>query len=344
MGSANPSKYRIVLDAMGGDFSPVNEVIAAGEIVKNHPEIDLILTGDKQAIQKVMAEKGISFPEANIIHASQKIDMSDSPVAALKKKPDSSISVGCKYVSEGNAQAFVSAGNTGAVVTASTFILGRISGIERPTMGTFFPNEAGVSTIFDVGAFVDSKPQHLLGYARMSTIYVREIYNIPAPKIGLLTVGEESEKGGKTIKETHGLLKDSGLNFFGNIEGRDILKGTVNIVLCDGFVGNIVLKFGESVPKFLKTLLKDYASKSIWNKLKVLIVRNVLREALKPLDYQYYGGVLLLGVKSVSIIGHGSSTPLAITNMVLRAKDCIEKEVVKKIEAAIAESPMKETE
>lgn len=344
MGSGSPAKFRIVLDAMGGDFSPVNEVIASGDIIKNHPEIDLILTGDKEAILKTMAEKGVTFPEDKIIHASQKIEMSDSPVAALKKKPDSSISVGCKYVADGNAEAFVSAGNTGAVVTASTFILGRIEGIERPTMGTFFPSEKSVSTIFDVGAFVDSKPQHLLGYARMSSIYVREIYNIASPAIGLLTVGEESEKGGKTIKETHALLKESGLNFFGNIEGRDILKGTVNIVLCDGFVGNIVLKFGESFPKFLKTLLKEYASKSIWNKLKVLIVRSVLREALSPLDYQYYGGVLLLGVKNVSIIGHGSSTPLAIKNMVLRAKDCIEKEVVKKISAAIAESPMKESE
>ncbi|MCC6550581.1 MAG: phosphate acyltransferase PlsX [Ignavibacteriaceae bacterium] len=344
MGSGSPSKFRIVLDAMGGDFSPVNEVLAAGEIFKNHTDIDLVLTGDKQAILKTMAEKGVSFPQEKIIHASQKIDMSDSPVASLKKKPDSSISVGCKYVAEGNAEAFVSAGNTGAVVTASTFILGRIEGVERPTMGTFFPSESSVSTIFDVGAFVDSKPQHLLGFARMSTIYVREIYNIASPSIGLLTVGEESEKGGKTIKETHTLLKDSGLNFFGNIEGRDILKGSVNIVLCDGFVGNIVLKFGESFPKYLKTLLKEYASRSFLNKLKVLIVRSVLRQALSPLDYQYYGGVLLLGVKSVSIIGHGSSTPLAITNMVLRAKDCIEKDVVKKISAAIAESPMKESE
>lgn len=333
--SSNNTKNRIVLDALGGDFAPLNEILAVGDLMREYPGIELYICGDREIIEKTLLENNISFPAERIIHATQRIDMSDSPVSALKKKPDSSISVGCKFVANGNADAFVSAGNTGAVVAASTFILGRLPGVERPTIGTFFPNEAGVSTIFDVGAFVDSKPQHLLGYAQMSTIYIKEIYGIDNPSIGLLTVGEESEKGGKTIKETHALLKNSGLNFYGNIEGRDILKGKVHVVLCDGFVGNIVLKFGESFPKFLRYMLVEYSKKSIFHKLKVGLLKGVLKEALAPLDYQSYGGVLLLGVKNVSIIGHGSSSPLAIKNMVLRAKDCLDKNLVVKISEAI---------
>lgn len=336
--SSDKQKKRIVLDALGGDYAPLNEILAVGDLIREYPEIDLYLSGDKSLIESTLKEHNISFPSEKIIHASQRIDMSDSPVSALKKKPDSSISVGCKFVADGNAEAFVSAGNTGAVAAASTVILGRIPGVERPTMGTFFPNETGVSTIFDVGAFVDSKPHHLLGFARMSSIYLREIYGIQNPSIGLLTVGEESEKGGKTIKETHALLKNSGLNFYGNIEGRDILKGKVHVVLCDGFVGNIVLKFGESFPKFLRHMLVEYSKKSFFHKLKVGLVKGVLKQAMAPLDYQTYGGVLLLGVNNVSIIGHGSSTPLAIKHMVLRAKDCLDKNLVAKISDAIAKS------
>jgi phosphate acyltransferase len=236
------------------------------------------------------------------------------------------------------ADAFVSAGNTGAVVTASTLIMGRIAGVERPTIGTFMPSAAeDVCTVFDVGAFVDSKPQHLFGYAVMSSIFVKEIFNIANPTIGILSTGEEDEKGNKATKEAHAILKKSNLNFVGNIEGNDVLKGKVNIVICDGFIGNILLKFGESVPKFLKHLLKHYAEKNIFNKLKVGIIKSVLKEVLKPLDSQNYGGVPLLGVKGISIIGHGSSSVLAIKNMVLRAKEMYDKNLITKIEKSLEE-------
>lgn len=336
-GNKNP-KVRIVLDAMGGDFHPLNELLGADMVNREYGDvIEIVYAGDKEKLLQICKEKQISINPGNILHADQIVTMEDSPIKALKEKPNSSLVIGTSAVGRGEGDAFVSTGNTGAVVTASIFNIGRIDGVERPTIGTYFPNMSGVCTIFDVGAFVESKPHHLLSFARMSDIYVRELYGIERPTIGLLTVGEETEKGGALIKETHKLLTQSGLNFHGNIEGRDILKGVVNIVLCDGFTGNIVLKFGESFPKFMKHMLKEYAEKSFLNKLRVAMVRGVLKEALLPLDYQAYGGVPLLGVKKVSIIGHGSSTPLAIKNMILRAYEMHRKNLPSKIGAAISQ-------
>ncbi len=328
-------KIRIVVDAMGGDFSPVNDVLGAVEAAQKDNSIEVILVGIKDKIIEVLDSKNIDHNLVTIVHASEVISMSDSPASSVRTKQDSSIVVGCKMVRDGKADAFVSAGNTGAVATSATFNIGRIKGVERPTMGTYFPNEAGITTIFDVGAFVDSKPNHLLGYALMASIFVENIYGISNPTVALLTVGEEEEKGGKVIKETSELLRNSGLNFIGNIEGRDILKGKSNIIICDGFTGNIVLKFGESFPKFLKHLLVEYSKKGLIQKLKVLIAKGVIKDALKPLDYQEYGGVPLLGVNGACIIGHGSSTPYAIANMVKRAKDIVEKQVNQKIESRI---------
>ncbi len=331
----NKSKCRIVVDAMGGDYAPDNAVEGAVQASEKNKDFDLFLVGKKEEIINVLTKKNLTFNENFIVDAKQIIEMGESPVSALKLKPESSIVLGAKMVKEGKADAFVSAGNTGACVSASTLIIGRLKGVERPTIGTFFPNETGITTLFDVGAFVDSKPQHLLGYAVMANIFVKEIYKIEKPTIGILSVGEEDEKGNKVTKETSELLRKSSLNFVGNIEGRDVLKGKTNIVICDGFVGNILLKFGESVPKLLRHLLKKYAEKSLLNKLKVGILKNSLKEALLPLDYQEHGGVPLLGVKGISIIGHGSSTPKAIMNMVFRAKEMYDRNLVHKIETSL---------
>lgn len=328
-------KCRIVVDAMGGDYAPQNAVVGAVNAVNERNDFELFLVGKKKLILEVLKKNNLVFPEEKIIDADQVIEMGDNPSDAIKMKKNSSIVVGCKFVADGNAEAFVSAGNTGAVVMASTLFIGRIKGVERPTIGTFIPNQTGVTTLFDVGAFVDSKPHHLLSYGIMSSIFVKEIYGIDKPTIGLLSVGEEEEKGGKTIKEAFDLLKNSKLNFVGNVEGKDILLGKTNIVICDGFVGNILLKFGEAVPKLLKHLLKSYAEKSLFNKIKVGLFRNTLKKALVPLDYQQYGGVPLLGVKAISIIGHGSSSELAIKNMVIRAKEMVDKDLVNKIQNSI---------
>jgi len=329
------SHCRIIVDAMGGDYAPQNAVIGAVHASMSDPSIELFLAGQKQAIINVLISNNLKFDYDKIIDADDVISMSESPTTAIKSKPNSSIVLGTKLVREKKADAFVSAGNTGAVVAAATFNIGRLKGVERPTIGTFIPNATGVTTVFDVGAFVDSKPAHLLGYGIMSSIYVKEIYGIPEPTVALLSVGEEDEKGNKVTKEAFELLKRSRLNFKGNVEGRDILAGKVNIVLCDGFIGNILLKFGESVPKLLKHLLLSYSKKNIINKLKVGMFKNILKEALQPLDYQGYGGVPLLGVNGVCIIGHGSSSVTAIKNMVLRAKEMYDKQLTYKIEESL---------
>ncbi|RKY99236.1 MAG: phosphate acyltransferase PlsX [Ignavibacteriae bacterium] len=259
--------------------------------------------------------------------------MSDSPTSSLKKKPNSSIVVGAQLVRDNKADGFVSAGNTGAMSVSSIFNIGRIKGVSRPTLTAPFPNEKnGFTFIADVGAFVDSKAQHLLGYAILSSVFIEEIYGIKNPKIGLLNVGEEEGKGYPLITETSKLLSESGINYVGYVEGKDIFKGSVDLVVCDGFIGNILLKFAESIIPFLRARVKDYASKSVMNKVKAGISRTPLREALKNANYELHGGLPLLGLNGISIIGHGSSTPLAIKNMVLRAKEMYDKNLIKKIE------------
>jgi len=331
----NSLKCRIVVDAMGGDFAPQNIVLGAVQALSENGNIELFLVGRKDEIKKVLSSNRLSFNEDNIINADQLIEMGENPVAALRLKPNSSIVVGAGLVKDKKADAFVSAGNTGAVMSASPLIIGRISDIARPTIGAEFPNINGKCYLYDVGAGKDAKPQHLLEYAVMGSIYAREIGNIPNPSIGILSMGEEEGKGNELSEAAAKLLKKSSLNFVGNVEGRDILIGKIDVIICDGFVGNILLKFGESVVNYLKFKLKEYSQKSFWKKLKVGLVKNSLKDILRDFDYQEYGGVPLLGVNGISIIGHGSSTPKAIKNMVLRAEEMHKKKLVSKIEISI---------
>ncbi len=331
----NTSKCRIVVDAMGGDFAPLNAVVGAVNALEEKQNFELFLAGRKQEIQKILHSNKLSFKEENILHAEEVIDMGEQPTTALKSKKNSSIVVGAAFVKENKADAFVSAGNTGAVMAASTLIIGRIPGVGRPTIGQAMPNQKGISTLFDVGASVDSKPRHLLEYAIMGTIFTREIYGIQNPTVGILSVGEEESKGNEVTLAAAELIKKTNLNFVGNVEGRDILKGTVHVVVCDGFIGNIIIKFGESVLDFLKFKFKEYAGNGLINKLKIGLVRSSLKNILKDFDYQEYGGVPLLGVNGISIIGHGSSSAKAISNMVFRAVEMYEKNLIPKIANSI---------
>jgi glycerol-3-phosphate acyltransferase PlsX len=337
MNNSDPdtSRCRIIVDAMGGDFAPQNSVEGAVEAYNHGKEFDLYLVGREKEILQVLSAKNLSFDKNFIINADEVIEMGDTPTVALKKKPNSSIVIGAQWVRDKKADAFVSAGNTGAMMAASTLIIGRIPGVGRPTIGAYMPNQSGVCTVFDVGASVDSKPKHLLEYAIIGTIYAREMFGVDNPSVGILSVGEEESKGNEVTIEAAELIKKTKLNFIGNVEGRDILKGTANVIVCDGFVGNILIKFGESVVPFLKYKFKDYADKSIFNKLKVGLVRNTLREILKDFDYQEHGGVPLLGVNGISIIGHGSSTTKAIKNMVLKANEMHQKKLISKIGSSI---------
>jgi glycerol-3-phosphate acyltransferase PlsX len=331
------TKCKIVVDAMGGDYAPQNAVLGAMHALAEDKDIELILIGKEKEILKVLAENNLTLGDAKIVHTDEVIEMGETPTTAIKNKRGSSIVAGINLVKEKKADAFVSAGNTGAVMAAATLIIGRIPGVGRPTMGAPMPNTSGVCTLFDVGASVDSKPKHLLEYAIMGSIYTKEIFGIDNPSIGILSVGEEETKGSEVSLAACELLKKTNLNFKGNVEGDDILKGSVNVVICDGFTGNILLKFGEGVLTLLKFKFKEYAEKGITNKLKMGIVKGAMKEIMKDFDYQEQGGVPLLGVNGICMIGHGRSTAKAIKNLVLRAKEMHSKNLIKKFESSIGQ-------
>jgi len=331
------SKCAIAIDAMGGDFAPHNAVVGAIEAFHEKKDFDLYLVGRKDQIEDVIKKNNLDFNSDFIVHADQVIDMHDHPTDTMKTKPNSSMAVGAKLVKEGKAHAFVSAGNTGAMVVNSIFGIGRIKGVSRPTLTAPLPNSNdGFTFLADVGAFVDSKAQHIFEFALLSSILLREIYGIENPRVGLINVGEEDSKGYKLTADTAKLLRESNLNFIGNVEGNDIFKGTADLIVCDGFIGNILLKFAESMPSFLKAAIKNYASKSTGNKLRVSPfgfppTKRAFKESLSKADPDNVGGLPLLGVNGISIVGHGSSSTLAIKNMVLAARKMYHKNLIAKI-------------
>jgi glycerol-3-phosphate acyltransferase PlsX len=331
------SHIRIAVDGMGGDFAPGNIVAGALDALReSNNRFEILFVGPEPVLKESLAHYKSGGLRYTIVNAEQVIDMHDGPTAALRKKKDSSIAIGVALQTEGKAEAFVSAGNTGAVMSASTLILGRISGIGRPTIGTFLPAENGVCLVVDAGANVDCKPQHLLEFGIMGSIYTKEMLGIPKPSVGLLNIGEEDSKGNEVVKEAYKLLKASKLNFIGNVEGKDILKGKAHVVVCDGFVGNVVLKFGESVPAFLKGTIRQYVNQNIFRKLVGLFMRSSMRAAFKSMDYEEYGGVPVLGVNGVSIVGHGKSTPKAVKNMIFKAEEMVKKNINRRIQEALA--------
>ncbi|MBF8249294.1 MAG: Phosphate acyltransferase [Bacteroidetes bacterium] len=335
---------------MGGDFAPANEVAGTVQALREtHNAFEAILVGKEGEVQEQLTKHSVAGLPITVVNAAEVITMEDSPTAAVKQKKDSSLAAGMRLHQEGKADAFVSTGNTGAVLSASTLILGRVKGVGRPTIGAFFPSEQGVCLLVDAGTNVDCRAQHLYEFAVMGSIYVQEILKIGNPTVGLLNVGEEKKKGTEIVQEAHRLLESSKLNFVGNVEGRDILKGKVNVVVCDGFVGNVLLKFGESgnvllkfgesIPSFLKSRLKRYASGRMFRTLMVALMRGPLRTSLKDMDYEEHGGVPVLGVNGVTIIGHGSSSPKAIKNMILKAVEVAKSQINKRIEEALAQTP-----
>lgn len=322
---------------MGGDFAPHSVVSGALDALRQtRNRFEVLLVGPDQQVRaelETFDQRGLLF---QIINAKEVIDMQDAATSPLKQKKDSSIAVGITMHKNGQADAFVSAGNSGAVMSASTLILGRIEGVGRPTIGTFLPSEQGVCLVLDAGANVDCKPQHLFEFAVMGSIYTSKILQIDSPTVGLLSIGEERSKGNEVTLEAHKLLANSKLNFIGNVEGGDILKGKANIVVCDGFVGNVVLKFAESVLDLLKSRFRTQAATNIFRKIWVGMMYGTLKKILKDFDYQEHGGVPLLGVNGVSIIGHGKSTPKAIKNMILRAEEMVQNNINRHIQEALS--------
>ena len=293
---------RIALDAMGTDGAPSSEVAGAVAAVEADRDVHVLLVGDEAALTDHLSR----FPRQNrisVVHAPDRIMASDAPASALRR-PNSSISVGLSLQKNGEADAFVSAGSTGAVMAASLMLLRPLRGVDRPTVATLFPTEGGLTLVADVGANIECKPGQLVEFARLGAIYMQDLQGLETPRVGLLNVGTESEKGTEVLQAAHRLLAASDLNFVGNVEGGDILRHTCDVAVCDGFTGNILLKFYESVAAFVVRKLSPG--------LRGNGLREEVQDRLRDLDYAEQGGAPLLGVNGVSVICHGRSSPRAI--------------------------------
>ncbi|MCE1166240.1 MAG: phosphate acyltransferase PlsX [Bacteroidetes bacterium] len=335
------SRIRIAVDAMGGDFAPEYPVLGAVEAAKENPGIDVFLVGPEDKIKSVLDKNPAPLPNLKIVNADEYVTMDDVPAEVFKTKPGSSLNVALRMQREKQADALVSAGNTGAVLTHSTLRLGRIPGVGRATIGAQLPTMKGSTMVFDVGATVDCKPGHLVEYAVMGSIFVNDIYKIENPTVGLLSIGEEKVKGNALSLEAYELLEKAPVNFVGNIEGGDILRGKVDVVICDGYVGNILLKLAESVLDLLKFKFREYAELGFFKKIWIGMMYGTMKKILKKFDYQEQGGTPLLGVNGVSIIGHGKSTPYAIKKMIFRAEEIAKFGINKKIESKLKEINLK---
>jgi glycerol-3-phosphate acyltransferase PlsX len=320
---------RIALDAMGTDQHPATEVDGALAALRELPgEFTIVLVGDRPQIEAELARwEDYPADRLEIQHAPDLIAPSDSAAAAVRRKPDSSIVVGLRLQREGRADAFVSAGSTGAVMAASLFLLRPLPGVDRPAIGTILPTSAQPLLLLDAGANVDCRPQHLLQFARLGSVYVEDVWQRPRPRVGLLNIGEEPEKGDELTVEAHQLLAESGLNFVGNIEGRDVIRGTCDVLVADGFVGNVLLKFYESVTGLMHGLLRTALAEAG--------VRLDLDRLFSAFDYAEYGGAPLLGVNGVTIICHGDSPPRAIRNAIRVAVQARETHMLGHIRRAI---------
>lgn len=323
---------------MGGDFAPASEVTGALSVLKDDigNSVEIIFVGDESKIKKAVGDTKYSGGNYSIVHADEVVTMEDISTSAIKKKKKSSLYIGLELHAGGKSDAFISVGNTGAMLSTSTILLGRIKGVSRPTIGSFFPSMSeNPVLVLDVGANIDCKPRFLYEFAVMGSIYYSQIMGMERPRVGLLNIGEEDTKGTEVVKETFAMLKESSLNFIGNAEGRDILAGNAEVVVCDGFTGNIILKFAESVFPFLKSKFKAFADKGFLNKAMLGIAKPSLKSVFSAFDYQKYGGIPILGVNGVSMVGHGKSSPEAIRNIIYKTIEIIRKDVNKRIEEAL---------
>ncbi len=325
---------KIIVDAMGGDYAPDVVVEGAVAAVKEY-KVGIGLVGDEEKIKRLLQKFKYCGSDISIYPAQEVIEMSESAATSVRKKRNSSIVVGLNLVKDGQGDAFFSAGNTGAVVCASVLSLGLLPGIERPGIGIVMPTLKGITFIIDVGANIDPKPIHLLQYSIMANIYAQNILNKPNPKIGLLNVGEEESKGTDFIKETYELLSSSKLNFIGNVEGKHLFSGDCDIIVCDGFVGNVALKISESLAEAMQKFLKRHILSHPLGMLGALLLKQSFRKFKNEIDYSEYGGAPLLGVNGVSIIGHGRSNAKAVKNAIRVAKEEVERKFNERILEAI---------
>lgn len=327
----------IAVDAVGGDYFPKVPVQGAVQATQENPDLEILLVGPQEMIQAELDSQDYDKERIHILHAPQIIGMDESPASAVKSKQQSSITLGLSAHKKGDCAAFVSAGNTGALLAASTFLLGKLEGVIRPTISATYPTLKGISLLTDAGANLELKPEMYLQFAKMSRILSREILGIENPTIGLLNVGEEPEKGLETHKEVYSILS-SMKSFVGNIEGKDILQGKADIYLTDGFCGNVLLKYGESIPGILQHMLKKTMSEENVDAQTQKQIFGILSRALDAFNYEHVGGIPFLGVNGMSLVGHGGSSATAIKNMIFNAVQCVEHDINKKIVASLNEN------
>mgnify|MGYP000975762912 FL=1 len=328
---------RIAVDAMGGDFAPKEIVRGAVDAAKKY-DCEIVLIGDEEQIRAELHGADPAALRISIVHASEVIGMNEHPAEAVRSKKDSSVVVATRLVKEGSCDAVFSAGSTGAAVAAAQLILHRIRGVGRPSIATPMPTPDGVTLMLDSGANVDSKPEHLVQSAVMGSLYAQHVFGIEHPRVGLLNIGEEETKGNEQAKETYPLLRaEPNIRFCGNAEGRDVPKGNFDVVICDGFVGNVVLKFAEGLAKTILGLIREeIRGAGLMAKLGALLLMPTLRRLGKRLDVREYGGAPLLGVNGYCVIGHGSSDAKSVASAIGVTVDYVNGRVLDQIRDALA--------
>jgi len=328
---------KIAVDAMGGDNAPAVEVSGAVAAAREF-SIPIVLVGDAARLQEELSNHNTAGLDISIHHASEVVGMHDSASDAIRRKKDSSIRVAFELVKDGKADAVVSAGNSGATMAAGMFVLKRLKGIDRPAIAQIFPTLRGKTLVLDVGGNVDCKAVHLVQFAVMGEVYAKYVMDIPVPKIGLLSNGEEDSKGNDLTRETNQLLKDVSFEYFGYVEGRDIFNGLVDVVVCDGFVGNVVLKLSEGLSEAVGTMLKEEIKRSFISKIGYLLSRKAFANFKKKVDYAEYGGAPLLGINGVGMICHGGSNSKAIKNAIRFAHEYLLKGVNQRMAEKLQEN------
>ena len=330
-------QVRVVVDAMGGDNAPAEPVRAAVEAVTERQDIKVILTGKQEVIDKELAKySGYPKNQIQVVNASQVIETAEPPVFAIRKKKDSSIVVGLNMVKKQEADAFVSSGSTGAVLVGGQVLVGRSKGVERPPLAPLIPTTKGVSLLIDCGANVDARPSHLVQFAKMGSIYMENVVGIKNPKVAIVNNGAEEEKGNALVKETFPLLKEcKSINFIGSIEARDIPAGVADVIVCEAFVGNVVLKMYEGVSSALLHQVKQGMMSTLRSKIGALLVKPALKKTLKSFDTSQYGGAPLLGLNGLVVKTHGSNKAVEVKNSILQCIAFKEEKINEKIKEQI---------
>ena len=327
----------VAVDAMGGDNAPYEIVKGAIEAINRQSNIKVLLVGDKEKVAPILGSMSYPKDQLELIHASEVIETAESPVEAIRKKKNSSLVISMKLIKEGEADALVSAGNTGALLVGGQVVVGRIKGVSRTPLAVLMPTKKGISLLLDCGANVDARASHLVQFAMMGSIYMENVLDKKNPTVGLVNVGAEEEKGNALVKETFPLLRECpGVNFIGSVEAREIPEGASDVIVCEAFVGNVILKLTEGVGTTMISMVKNAIKSSVISKIGGLLVRPALRKAFKKFDVSEYGGAPLLGLKGLVVKTHGSSTSKEIANSIVQCVKFKEQQISKKIGESIS--------